>query len=59
MYCLFFIGLLAVEIVIILMRQSVDVNFIYLTALTVTVIVIFSAEGLLIHFNNKKTAEIT
>lgn len=52
MYCLFFVGLLTVEVVIIV-QKPLDINFIYLTALTALGVVIFSAEGLLLYFNNK------
>ena len=53
MYCLFFVGLLIVEIVIIVVKQSADINFVYLTALTVFGVVVFCVEGLLLYFNSK------
>jgi hypothetical protein len=53
MYCLFFAGLLIVEIVIMAIKQSADLNFIYLTVLTAMGVIIFAAEGLLLYFNNR------
>ncbi len=53
MYCLFFVGLLIVEIVIIVVKQSADINFVYLTALTAFGVVVFCVEGLLLYFKDR------
>ena len=54
MYCLFFIGLFIAEISIVVIKQSLDVNFAYLMALTAFGIVIFSVEGFLLKGRNNK-----
>lgn len=57
MYCLFFAGLLVAETAIIVIKQSLDINFIYLTALTAIGVTIFSVEGLLLYLNNKRKSK--
>ncbi len=54
MYCLFFVGLLIVEVVIIAAKQSADLNFIYLTVLTALGVVLFGAEGIRLYFNKNR-----
>jgi hypothetical protein len=63
-YCLFFVGLLGVEIAIIIIRFFVnkelpELNFVYLTAITALGVSIFSFESLLSFFREKRRLKLS
>lgn len=53
MYCLFFVGLLIIECITVFFKP-LDITYIYLIALTLLAITIFSIEGLLLTLKRKK-----